>query len=370
MTELARAFTAYTEQERDPTLDLLDPIEVMREADRLRVRSAARALVEAEQRPPQELPEVSNLADFLATPDEETPYLIDEVLPTGSHGIITAQYKAGKTTLLSNLIRALVDGQDFLGRYAVNRQSTVTLIDNELDPRTLRRWLRAQGIQNVGAVRVVSLRGKVGAFDLLNPDVRAAWADRLDTPGVVLFDCLRPVLDALGLDESRDAGRFLVAFDALLHEADATEAMIVHHMGHHGERSRGDSRLQDWPDTTWKLVREDPEDPSSARYFTAFGRDVNVPESSLTYDEETRRLTIGEGNRKDAVAGTKVGAVLDFLAQSPGTSRTGIKQSIPGDDKATSRAIDLAEKRGLIVGKPRAGRGGGTAFSLKSGEPG
>lgn len=370
MTDLARAFADFTEQERDPTLYMPDQMEVMREADRIRTRNAARAIVEAEQRPPQKLPEVFKLADFLATPDEETPYLIDEVLPTGSHGIITAQYKAGKTTLLSNLIRALVDGQDFLGRYAVNRQSTVTLIDNELDPRTLRRWLRAQGIQNVGAVRVVSLRGKVGAFDLLNPDVRAEWAECLDSPGVVLFDCLRPVLDALGLDESRDAGQFLVAFDALLHEANATEAMIVHHMGHHGERSRGDSRLQDWPDATWKLVREDPEDPASARYFMAFGRDVNVPESSLIYDEETRRLTIGDGNRKDAVAGTKVDAVLEFLAQSPGTSKTGIKRAIPGDDKATGRAVDLAEERGLIVGKPREGRGGGTAFSVNSGELG
>lgn len=367
MTEIAQAFAGATGQNYgdEPHTPDFQMDDVLREADRIRTRNAAHALVEAEQRPPQELPDVFTLADFLAIPDEDTPYLIDEVMPTGTHGIIAAQYKAGKTTLLGNLIRALVDGHDFLGRYTVNRQSTVTLIDNELDPRTLRRWLRAQGIQNVHAVRIVSLRGKVAAFDLLSEDTRAKWAQLLHTPGVVLFDCLRPVLDALGLDENRDAGRFLVAFDALLEEASATEAMIVHHMGHNGERSRGDSRLQDWPDTTWKLVREDPDDPSSARYFTAFGRDVNVPEASLTYDEDTRRLTIGEGSRKDHRDADQTAAllpqVIEFVRINPGTSGTGI-ESLPGGAAGIRKARKAAVSQGLIIETERQGKGGGKAY--------
>lgn len=363
MTEIAQAYAAYTDQQHMPDFQM----DVLREADRIRARNAARAIVEAEQRETPVMPEVFNLEDFLAIPDEETPYLIDELMPTGTHGIIAAQYKAGKTTLLGNLIRSLVDGDDFLGRYKVNQQSNVTLIDNELDPRTLRRWLRAQGIQNVHAVRVVSLRGKVAAFDLLSADTRTQWAQMLHSPGVVLFDCLRPVLDALGLDENRDAGRFLVAFDALLDEAQATGAMIVHHMGHNGERSRGDSRLQDWPDTTWKLVREDPDDPSSARYFTAFGRDVNVPEAALIYDEDTRRLTITEGSRKahrdaDQTA-TLLPQIIEFVRLNPGTSGTGIEK-IDGGAAGIRKARKAAVSQGLLTETPRQGRGGGMAYYL------
>jgi hypothetical protein len=80
------------------------------------------------------------------------------------------------------------------------------------------------------------------------------------------------------LDEHRDAGRFLVALDALLTEAGIPDALVVHHMGHVNERARGDSRMRDWPDVEWRLVRQD-ENPASARFLSAYGCDVDVPES-------------------------------------------------------------------------------------------
>src|SRR5699024_406806 len=136
-------------------------MDVAREAYRLRTLNAAREIVAKEQQPDVEFPPVINLDDFLAVEDDPIKYVIDQMMPIGAHGIITAQYKAGKTTLIGNLIRSLVDGEPFLDEYSVNRESTVTLIDNELDPRTLRRWLRDQGIKNTHRVKLLSLRGKV-----------------------------------------------------------------------------------------------------------------------------------------------------------------------------------------------------------------
>ncbi len=88
-------------------------------------------------------------------------------------------------------------------------------------------------------------------------------------------------------------------------------------MGHTHERSRGDSRILDWPDATWKLVRADPDDPSSARYLSAYGRDVDVPEGRLSYDETTRRLTYAEGNRREASVAALVLELLDRLGKYP-----------------------------------------------------
>jgi hypothetical protein len=68
-----------------------------------------------------------------------------------------------------------------------------------------------------------------------------------------------------------------VAIDELLLEAGIDEALVVHHMGHSGERARGDSRLRDWPDVEWRLMRQD-DDPASPRFLTAYGRDIDVPE--------------------------------------------------------------------------------------------
>jgi AAA domain len=241
---------------------------------------------------PVKLPPFTRLSEFLTTPDEPAIYRIDQLWPVGGRVVLAAQYKAGKSTLVANLLRALVDGDPFLGEYRVTPVTgSVALIDDELDERTLRRWLREQGIGNVERVAVLPLRGKVGTFDIFSDTGRTGWVTELRSVGteVLLLDCLRPILDAHGLDEHKDAGRFLVPFDALLAEAGIGEALVSHHTGHAGERSRGDSRIRDWPDVEWRIVRTGDE-PSSPRLFTAYGRDVDVPRQSLRYDQARRHL--------------------------------------------------------------------------------
>jgi len=91
--------------------------------------------------------------------------------------VLAAQHKAGKSTLRDKLVRALEDGVSFLGQfYVAPFQGQVVLIDDELDERMLRRWLREQGIRHPERVHVVSLRGRVGSFDLTNDVVRARCA--------------------------------------------------------------------------------------------------------------------------------------------------------------------------------------------------
>ncbi|WP_367402488.1 AAA family ATPase [Kocuria marina] len=294
-----------------------------------RVRRDVKQALAAEDAGATAIPPGVRLDQFLEVPDEDTVYRVDQLWPTGGRVLLAAQYKAGKTTFVANLLRSLVDGDPFLGQFKTEPVQRVALIDNELDERTVRRWLRAQGIRNTQAVHVYPLRGKAGAFNLLDDTVRAQWARELAGVDVVLFDCLRPALDALGLDENHDAGRFLVAFDALLSESGATEATLVHHMGHSGERSRGDSRILDWPDATWKLVREDTENPASPRYFSGFGRDVDHAETALTYHDENRHLTLGSGSRKEAKAAGALEDVLELLDKTPeGLSGRGIKDAL------------------------------------------
>jgi hypothetical protein len=230
--------------------------------------------------------------------------------------MLAAQYKAGKTTMVGNTIRSVVDALKFLDRFDTE-PGRVILLDFEMDEGTVRHWLRDQQIRNTDDVEVIPLRGKASSFDILDPRIRSEWAGWLRGNDVVILDCLRPILDALGLDENRDAGRFLVAFDELLNEAGVHEAIVVHHMGHSGERSRGDSRIIDWPDATWKLVRENPEDETSPRYFSAYGRDVFRAQSLLEYDPATRHLSLGTGNRKDAANERLVPPLLDLLAAHP-----------------------------------------------------
>jgi hypothetical protein len=304
-------------------------------ATQYKIEREARQRVDDEMRPPAHYPPVRSLTAMLAEPDIITRYRIDDVAPVDARIMLSAQYKAGKSTLVGNLIRALVDGEPFLGHFTVNTTAdNVVLIDDEMSDNTLRSWLRAQNICNTDRVAdVITLRGNVTAFNLLDEQCFAAWVQRLHDVGCdyLILDCLRPILDCLGLDEHRDAGRFLVAFDALLTEAGIRDALLIQHMGDANERARGDSRLQDWPDAIWRLVREH-DDPASPRYFTAYGRDVNVAEGRLSFDAATRRMTYAGGSRHTVKVDETVIAIIRLLAEC----------AKDGDDGMSGRAIETA----------------------------
>jgi len=310
--------------------------------------------LDAEERGAVTFPESLTLSQLLAEPDEPTPWRIAECQPKDSRVICAAQFKAGKTTLVGNLIRSLRDGDPFLGKYVVTPiEGTVALLDFEMGRNQLRRWYRDQQIKNDDGVVVLPMRGLASSFNIIDPRVRAEWVERLRALGVVylIIDCLRPILDALGLDEHHDVGAFLVPLDALLVEAGIPDALIVHHMGHTNERSRGDSRLRDWPDVEWRLMRKD-DDPASARFFTAYGRDVDVEEQELGYDATTRRLSVVGGSRRDTKIDDALPAVLTFIescgAQLP--SRNEILRALKESGHAKN-VISAAIKKGIANGQ-------------------
>ncbi len=266
------------------------------ELDQMRRRRKNNRTLDAEERAEKaaelrdDIPAPVTLTDLLSEPDEEVNYALEGVLATGDRAVIVAPRKVGKTTMTANVCRSFADRAPFLGHFAAEAR-TVAVIDVEMSRQQTRRWLRDQGIQNTDAVRLIPLRGKASTFNILDDETRAEWAEVLRGAEVVVLDCLRPILDALGLNEHTDAGKFLVAFDALLAECGASEALVVHHAGHGENRARGDSRIEDWPDAIWYLGTEDKKDLAAERTFAAIGRDVDVPQGPLTFDPETRHLT-------------------------------------------------------------------------------
>ncbi len=348
----------------------------------LRVSDEATRLYRAEAMPVA--PEPVGLDLLLAEEPERIAWRIESVFPINARVVLAAQRKAGKTTMTANLARCLVDGGLFLDRWPVAPvERRVTVLDFEMSRNMLRDWLTAQAIVNAEKLTVWPLRGSAAAFDITTSAVRRQWATRLAELGtdVLIVDCLRPILDAIGLDESREAGRFLVALDELAADAGIGEMVLVHHAGHQGERSRGDSRLRDWPDAEWRLVREKAEQegeepgPDAKRFFMAEGRDVAVPESALDYNPATRRLTLVGGNRQASKAETHFPRIIELIREgmtggavegAPGYTGAQIEALMKGDAPraAVRQALGLLSEKGQIITVP----GGRTArFYLLAG---
>lgn len=326
----------------DPTIRL-NPIrdldgDVEYEAYRLKVRKLAKERHESGLRTERghDLVELERLDVLLAADVPDPGFRIEGLLPFRGRAMLTAAFKTGKSTLVANLVRSLCDGDPFLDQFAVNGCIGATVVlDAELDRSTLRHWLKDQNIKDPKGVSLVNLRGRLSAFDILDDKVRDLWVNRLREADaeVVILDPLAPILSSLGLDEDRasDVGQFLAAFDELLAGAKVDEAVIVHHTGHAGERGRGSIRLRDWPDAEWRLVRDGDDDmppQDRRRYLTAIGRDVDVPESLLAYDPDTRRLAVAGGSRKQTQADQLVPEVLTYCEANEGSSGRQIEAAL------------------------------------------
>jgi hypothetical protein len=318
----------------------------------LRVQREAKRRLDAEERPLVAAPEVLTLRDRLTHEPAETCWRVKEWAPVDSRTLLTAQYKAGKTTLTINFVKSLVTGEPFLGVAEVTPvDGPVLVIDAEMSSRQLDDWYRQHAIPRDDLVFPLPLRGKLSAFNILDLTVRAEWAARFRALGIryVVLDCVRPFFDVLGLDEQHEAGRFLVAFDALLVEADVREALVVQHMGHGGERARGDSRFLDWPDTIWRLTRRTSA-PESGRYISAYGRDVNIPESALQFNPAWRQLTLTGGSRQDAITEEALPDVLTTLGKGEQKSFNDLVAAVSAGSLHSRDVIRAAIKFGVKQG--------------------
>jgi AAA domain len=323
---------------------------------RIKAREAAQQIIRREKATAVPLPEIIRLDQLLTTPDPEISYRIDGWWLAGGRNVLAAQRKAGKTTLRDNLIRSLVDGDQFLGRFDVTQVTgSIVVIDLELSTDTIRKWLRRQGVHNTERVHVIPMRGRAARFDLRDDEVRALWVkafQALDTEAL-LVDCLGPLLTALGLDANREAGQFLdLGLDPLLTDLGGVDCLVTHHMGHGPERSRGDSRIRDWPDAEWRLVYsraagEDPDDEPderAPRFLSAFGRDVDQPEGMLEFDPITKTLTLVGGSRGEVIDRL----VLDAVVAQPGITANRLCKQIRSGRPKVLAAIDRAVAAGKI----------------------
>jgi hypothetical protein len=335
---------------------------VAQEAGKLRVRAAARAQVDAEQRAAEPAPafDAGTLAEVLARP-AEPPHRAEGLIPSEASTLIVAQRKTGKTTLELCLARSLIAGDDFLGRFPVRQiAGRVGFLNFEVSAGQLARWARDLGIPQ-DRLYLVNLRGRRNP--LSHPEDRATLAAALREQQVesLIVDPFGRAYGGQSQNDSGEVGAWLTDLDYFARgEVGAVDLVLSAHAGWNGERTRGSSALEDWADSIITLTRDAEDD--SVRYLRAMGRDVEVDEDRLSFDPFSRLLSMtGAGSRK-AVAKVRhlddlVPAVVQVVKTAPGITGYKLKTALReaghsfqrGDEiKAAALAVD----RGLLRFEP------------------
>lgn len=321
----------------------------------LRARAEAREILVRERAGHRPAPDHGTLADILARP--ETPqWRIDGFLPADGRLLWSAQRKTGKTTAVNNLARSLITGDPFLGRFDVHPiDGRVVVLNYEVTGATFARWAHDVGVPT-DRMYVINLRGRRNLLADDEGREQLAALIRAQDGQVLLVDPFGRAYTGESQDKAEHVAPWLIRLDEVAEQAGIAELILTAHAGWNGERVRGSSALEDWPDVIATMTR-DPD--TDTRFLKAEGRDVDLDEDQLEYDGPTRRLTLaGTGNRRQvrqATAHDKLAeTVRDIVTATPGLNVTGIRNALRddagehfqrGDD---SRAIAIATERGWI----------------------
>lgn len=268
--------------------------------NKLRVRSAASETFKMEQI--ETAARQVRFGDFVEGTDfhknrpDNPRWLMERLIPWGGSVLLAGQYKAGKSTLMLNLIKALTTGTPFLGMFSVPEPLKVAYVDLELGRSLAWDWFDEIPGMDFSKVVYIPRVGQGAQLHMQSESIRSKWARRLRQAevDVLIIDPLSPVMSGIGIDEnSAETVRpMLDAFDVLKVEAGLKSVIATHHTGHQNAgRARGSTAFLDWPAAFMSITKQG-EDEDSPRAFRAFGRDVSVSTTQLMFEAKTRTMTL------------------------------------------------------------------------------
>lgn len=280
-------------------------------------------------------------------PDPPPPRIAG-VLPGRGGAVLIAQAGAGKTTMLANLARDLLEGTPFLGERPVRQVGgRIALLSYEMDAAELIDWCNSAGVDLTRLV-VLDLR------DVPNPlgDVfeREVLANALDALEVEII-----MVDTFGrafTGESQDSASDVTPWFAMLNEFTRTkvrakEWIVAAHAGWTDGRGRGSSALHDAPDAVLIYKRDRDTETRTLRVDKFRGREP-MPEVAVTMDPETLRLSCETSPKPQ----THATGVMAYVAEHPGCSTREVRENVPGNARSVGDALTSLVRQGLIQRSP------------------
>jgi AAA domain len=302
---------APQDNQRDASTEMEDRM-LAQEVRRLRVHKRAQEIVRNDDKPQGEPFDAGTLAEILARPAEPLAR-VDGLIPWQASTLIVAQRKTGKSTLVLNLARCLMTGEPCLGTMPVRpiaQDATVAMLNYEVSAAQIARWADDAGVP-ADRLYLVNLRGRRNP--LAHPDDRARLAELLRARKVetLIVDPFGRAYTGESQNDAGQVGAWLTGLSEFARaEVGALDVILTAHAGWEGERSRGSTALEDWPDAIVTLTRDDSGD----RFIRATGRDVDLDEDRLTFDPATRTLRLsGTDSRKAATKGRHLAELSDAV---------------------------------------------------------
>ena len=298
--------------------------------------------------PEQVTPE--NLGLVLASDLEEMiqqdqEYIVHGLIPKGWLSLFLADPKCGKSMVVRNLIHAIMNGGQWLGR-EVEQQGHVLYLAWEEGPDDVWRHFSQMGLDFSTAPLVLSF-GRNGT----DPQRWAHWlaqAVEQVQPALVVIDTLARLIP---FEEVNDYAKAMQNMTPLLEIARSSGAhiMALHHTrksgGEHGSESMGSQAIYGSVDMMVRLTRQGDQ-----RYISTDGRphDRIAEPVAILWDDATGQISTG-GTLADGENTSLEDEVCRLLEDAPAPMRLPeIRTALKANQNRVQRALLGLVKRGLV----------------------
>lgn len=282
------------------------------------------------------------LSDLLAVERSPKEHLVRGLHAVGHNTGISAQYKTGKTTLMGNLIRSLVDNVPFLDRFETRPlDGNLVIFNYEMDSDEFLDWLDLMQIHNTDRVRVRNLRGsRLSLANDVHSEMVVSYL-RASEAEVWILDPRRRAFRGFGSEnENADMDRFTEAIDQIKSESGCPNSFVTAHTGRADhelgdEHARGATAWDDWQDNRWIYTRG----TQGIRFLRSDGRLKEVEDFAVHFDPVTRLLSGSTRTRADVANEGKAKEAARIVTEQPGLSAEDLKKQIPGKNSGAKGAV-------------------------------
>lgn len=248
------------------------------------------------------------LGDLLEKPDEPVDYVWDDLLVVGTVSALVAKPKVGKGTLERNLALAVARGEDFLGHPTLKGECLYLALEEREEE--IKQDFRAMGADGTELIFVHAAPSP--------PEGIRALCDLVHNrrPRLVVID---PIVRLARIKDETAYAETYAALGPLIDVARETGAhlLLLHHSGKSLKADPIDSPLGSTAiagavSTLIVLKRTEAYRTIQTRQRTG----LDVPETILQFDPETKRLDIG-GCHSDAERQQCETRIIEFLEGTP-----------------------------------------------------
>jgi hypothetical protein len=306
--------------------------------------------------PPEPFPEVIP-ASKLQKRELEAGWLWRGYLNPGGITLLSALWKAGKTTMLAHCLKSLESGGEFCGLPTTPAQ--VLYVTEESESRWAERRDQLRLTDHVHFL--------IRPFRTRPQFVR--WADFIDHLGelhrerpvdLIVLDTLANLWPVRDENDAAAVGAALTPLHGLVEKGPGL--LLVHHSrksgGQEATSPRGSGALPAFVDTIVELTRFDPSNRNdSRRLLTGWGRWDETPGELVVQLTEDGYVAAG-GDRHQCALDALDRALTEMLPnEPPGWTTEEIMDSWPGETQP--RRNNLFEALRVAVGAGRLRREGG-----------